>query len=158
LRILVTSRRSFGLIGEVAWRVPSLSVPAPNAPMTGEKDATGLLLEYEAIRLFVARAQAVAPQFRLHARNQRAVVDICHRLSGIPLVIELAAARVRALSVEQIAARLEDRFDLLAGSSAGVLPRHQTLRATLDWSYHLLSQAQQTLLRRLAAFAGGFTL
>jgi predicted ATPase/DNA-binding SARP family transcriptional activator len=158
LQILATSRRSLGLRGEVAWRVPSLSLPDPNAPISGEKDMTNLLLEYEAIRLFVAQARAVAPRFRFHARNQRAVMDICQRVSGIPLALELAAARVRALPVEQITARLAEHFDLLAGGSVGVLPRQQTLRATLDWSYALLTEQEKALLRRLAVFAGGWTL
>jgi non-specific serine/threonine protein kinase len=161
LRILATSRRALSLTGEVAQRVPSLSIPDPDDFASGakdEKDTTSRLLEYEAVRLFMARAQAVSPAFRLHGGNHRAIVDICHRLSGIPLAIELAAVRVRALPVEQIAARLEDRFDILTGGSSAVLPRQQTLRATLDWSYDLLSEEEQVLLRRLSVFAGGWTL
>ena len=113
---------------------------------------------YEAIRLFAARATAAQPKFRLTHQNAAAVADICHRLDGIPLAIELAAARVRYLSVENIAARLGDRFRLLTGGDQTALPRQQTLRMSIDWSYDLLSEAERVLLRRLSVFAGGWTI
>jgi len=115
-------------------------------------------MEYEAVRLFVERAVAVLPTFAIRPENAHAIVRTCHRLDGIPLAIELAAARVAALSVEQIAARLDDRFPLLTGGSRTALPRQQTLRATMDWSYGLLSDQERTVLRRLSVFAGGWTL
>jgi non-specific serine/threonine protein kinase len=143
LHVLATSREPLAIEGEVTYRVPSLTVAEA---------------ESEAARLFVERAQAAAPSFVLTDRNSATVVRICARLDGIPLAIELAAARVRALSVEQIAARLDDRFRLLTGGSRTALPRQQTLRGAIDWSYDLLSDPERTLLRRLAVFAGGFTL
>ena len=116
------------------------------------------MADSEAVRLFVERARAASPSFALTERNAALVGQICARLDGIPLAIELAAARVRALSVEQIAARLDDRFRLLTGGTRTALPRQQTLRGAVDWSYDLLSEPEQVLLRRLAVFAGGFTL
>jgi non-specific serine/threonine protein kinase len=141
LRILVTSREAIGITGEIAWSVPTLSSPDPQqlqGPFASPNSelAEPLVLElmqYESIRLFVDRAAAVQPSFRLSGRNGLAVAQICHRLDGIPLAIELAAARLRALSVDQIAARLDDRFNLLTVGSRTALPRHQTLRATIDW-------------------------
>ncbi len=114
--------------------------------------------EYESVRLFTERAIAAQPSFRLTRQNALAVAQICHRLDGIPLAIELAAARMRALSVEQIAARLDDRFNLLTLGSREALPRHQTLRATIDWSFALLDEPEQALLARLSVFANGWTL
>jgi len=153
LRILATSRHALGLTGEVAWRVPSLSLP----------DAGGLqpfetLAQYSGIRLFVERARAAQPGFALTRQNVGAVLEVCHRLDGIPLAIELAAAWARALSVQQIASRLVDGFRLLRGGCRGLLPRHQTLAATFNWSWDLLSPAEQALLRRLSVFVGGWTL
>jgi non-specific serine/threonine protein kinase len=110
------------------------------------------------VQFFIARAAAVLPSFSLTSRNSPAIAHICHQLDGIPLALELAAARVQVLTVEQIAARLDDRLHLLAGSTRTVPPRHQTLRATLDWSHALLSEAEQTLFRRLAVFVGGWTV
>ncbi len=110
------------------------------------------------MRLFVERARLGDPGFALTSENARAVAQICHRLDGIPLAIELAAGRVKLLSVEQIAARLQDRFKLLTGGSRTATPRHQTLRAAIDWSYELLSEAERALLRRLSVFAGGWSL
>jgi non-specific serine/threonine protein kinase len=153
LRLVATSRAGLGVPGETLWRVPSLSLPAP-----GELPSRGGLVEYEAIRLFIERAAAVRPEFRVTDGNAPAVAQVCRRLDGIPLAIELAAARVGALTVEQIAARLDDRFGLLTGGSRTVLPRHRTLRAAMDWSYDLLSEGERTLLNRLSAFAGGWTL
>jgi predicted ATPase/DNA-binding CsgD family transcriptional regulator len=153
MRILATSRQALGIPGETAWRVPSLSLPDPV-----RLPSTDRLTTYEAVRLFSARATAAAPGFVLTDSNAPAVVRLCHRLDGMPLAIELAAARVRALTPEQIASRLDDRFRLLTGGGRTVLPRHQTLRATMDWSYDLLSERERTLLRRLSVFAGGCTL
>lgn len=150
LRILATSREPLASEGEVVWRVPSLSLPATDVPASPEAP--------ESVRLFVERAQEADPSFALTEQSASAVAQICRRLDGIPLAIELAAARVRALSEEQIAARLDDRFRLLTGGRRTALPRQQTLRGAVDWSYDLLSGPEQTLLRRLAVFAGGFTL
>ncbi len=167
LEIVATSREPLGVSGEVVWRVPPLSVPECGRPGAsgdqrtarhgGEADAAALL-RYDAVRLFVERARLQRPDFTLTAGNAPAVAEICRRLDGIPLAIELAAARLSVLSVPQIAARLHDRFRLLTGGGRTALPRHQTLRAALDWSHDLLFAAEQALLRRLAVFAGGFTL
>jgi len=152
LQILTTSREALGLTGEVAWYVPSLESPDPqNMPPLAS------LPQYDAIRLLTERAQAVAPQWQL-TDHAEAAARICCRLDGIPLAIELAAARLRVLSAEQVAERLDDRFQLLTGGSRTALPRHRTLRATLDWSHNLLSEEEQKLFRRLAVFAGGWTL
>ena len=153
LKILATSREAFGLTGESAWHVSTLSVPEL-------KDETrpDLLMQYEAIRLFVERAIAVKSDFALTKHNALSVIQICRRLDGIPLAIELAAARVRVLTVAQIASRLDDRFTLLTSGSRTALPRQQTLRATIDWSYDLLTDKERMLFRRLAVFVGGWTL
>ncbi|MCS7197191.1 MAG: tetratricopeptide repeat protein [Candidatus Bipolaricaulota bacterium] len=156
LKILATSREALGIAGEVAWRVPSLSLPQPHE--LTHPDSLARITRYEAIRLFIERAEAASPEFRVTPQNIRAIAQICQRLDGIPLAIELAAARVKALSVEQIAARLDDRFRLLTGGSRTALPRQQTLRAMMDWSYELLNERERTLFRRLSTFAGGFTL
>lgn len=153
VRILATSREALGIAGETAWAVPSLSLPSPDAA-----GGASTLLEYDAVRLFADRAADVLPGFRLTDAKAAAVAQICRRLDGIPLAIELAAARVKAVSLEQIAARLDDRFRLLSSGSRTALPRHQTLRALIDWSYDLLAEPERWLLRRLAVFAGGFTL
>ncbi|HWE60958.1 MAG TPA: tetratricopeptide repeat protein, partial [Chloroflexota bacterium] len=153
LWVMATSREGLGVAGERRYRVSSLSVPdARHLPVPE------LAGSYEAVRLFVARAQERRDDFVLSARNARAVGEICARLDGVPLAIELAAARVASLPVEAIAQRLDDRFKLLSAGVHGVLARHQTLRATLDWSYDLLSTAEQVLLARLAVFSGGWTL
>src|SRR5262249_50750148 len=117
-----------------------------------------LLLEYESVRLFVDRARAVNPRFELTDQNAVAVAHICQRLDGIPLALELAAARVKLLPPQEIASRLDHRFPLLPGGSRTALPRQQTLRALIDWSYTLLSPDERLLYARLAIFAGGFTL
>jgi non-specific serine/threonine protein kinase len=153
LRILATSREALGIDGETVWRVPSLALPAV-APAPSTADLAG----YDAIRLFVERAQAAAPGFALTEQTAAAVTDVCRRLDGVPLALELAAARLKVLTVDQVADRLDDRFRLLVGGSRTALPRHQTLRATLDWSHSLLDEAERALLRRLAVFAGGWTL
>jgi len=149
LRLIATSREPLRVRGETAWRVPPLELPGPLGEPSGQ-DTAG----HEAIRLFTERATAVRPGFALGTGNIDAVVRLCRTLDGIPLAIELAAARVRALSVEQIAGRLGDRFQLLASGDRTAPPRQQTLRATVDWSYELLTGPEQVLLRRLSVFAG----
>ena len=158
LHVLATSREPLTIEGEVTRRVPSLTVPDAARLHGHGAPSPGSLAESEAVRLFVERARAADAAFALTERTAPVVAQICARLDGIPLAIELAAARVRALSVEQIAARLDDRFRLLTGGSRTALPRQQTLRGAVDWSYDLLSEPEQALLRRLAVFAGGFTL
>jgi predicted ATPase/class 3 adenylate cyclase len=153
LRILATSRELLGIAGENAWRVPSLTLPDAR-----QTPAVAGLTQYDAVRLFIDRALAALPTFAVTNQNAPAVAQLCWRLDGIPLAIELAAARVRVLTVEQIAARLDDRFRLLTGGSRTALRRQQTLQAAVDWSYQLLSEAERLLLQRLAVFAGGWTL
>jgi predicted ATPase len=154
VRILATSREGLGVPGETLWRVPSLSVPVDIHHLPPSEE----LVLYDAVRLFVDRAMATAHGFTVTSENAPAVAQVCQRLDGIPLAIELAAARVKVLAVEQIAARLDDRFRLLTGGSQTVLPRHRTLGAAIDWSYNLLSEPERVLLRRLTVFAGGWTL
>lgn len=158
LKILVTSREALRLSGEQVYRVPSLSAPDPAKLPRQEKEIAAIVSEYEAVRLFVERARLQKPEFSLTARNALVVGSICHRLDGMPLAIELAAGRIGILSVEEIVARLEDRFRLLRTGSRTALPRQQTLRAALDWSYDLLSEPERLLLERLSVFAGGWTL
>ncbi len=159
LQILATSREPLGTAGEMSWLVPSMSMPDLESALLEGIDSPSALLEYDALHLFVERAAAVSPTFRVKDENARAIMQVCQRLDGMPLAIELAATRARVLTVEQILARLDDRFALLtAGNRTAVIPRHQTLRAAIDWSYNLLSETQQVLLCRLAVFAGGFTL
>jgi predicted ATPase len=153
LRILTTSREALGIAGETTWRVPPLAVPEPHHLPPLDR-----LLANEAVRLFVDRAGAARPGFAVTNENASAVAAICQRLDGIPLAIELAAARVKVLSPEQIAARLEDRFRLLTAGSRTALPRQQSLRALVDWSHDLLTAAERILFRRLAVFAGGWSL
>ncbi len=153
LRIMITSRETLGVMGEQVLRVPSLQLPdAQQQPPLQE------LAHFEAIRLFVDRATTVKATFALQESNAAAVTQICRQLDGVPLAIELAAARVRTMTPEQIAARLDDRFRLLTGGSRTALPRQQTLRAMIDWSWDLLSETERILLRRLAVFLGGWTL
>ncbi len=159
LRLLASSREALGVGGEAVYPVPSLDLPGALDP--GEAvDAPGLaqIAETEAVRLFVDRAGAVVPAFRLDAANVAAVVEICRRLDGIPLALELAAARVPVLSVQEIADRLGDRFRLLTGGHRTAVPRQQTLQAAIDWSWDLLVETDRALLRRLSVFAGGWTL
>jgi non-specific serine/threonine protein kinase len=153
VRILATSREALGIDGELAWRVPSLSVALVEAALSPDE-----LNAYEAPRLFVDRAAAVEPSFQLTAGNASAIAQVCQRLDGIPLAIELAARRVTALSVEQIVERLDERFRLLTSGNRAALARQQTLAATVEWSYNLLSPAERTLFDRLTVFAGGFDL
>ena len=153
LKILASSREHLHVAGETTYPVPALAVPDPSTVITPE-----VLTQYESVRLLVDRAIAALPAFQVTGKNAGAISEICRRLDGIPLAIELAAARVRALSVENIAARLNDRFRLLTGGSRTALPRQQTLRALIDWSYDLLTEHERTLFRRLAVFAGGWTV
>jgi predicted ATPase/DNA-binding NarL/FixJ family response regulator len=158
LVILATSREPLGIDGETAWRVPSLALPAGG---DGETVASGDAPTPDAcpsVRLFVERARAARPDLALTVLHTPSIARICRRLDGIPLALELAAARVKALSVDQIASRLDDRFRLLTGGNRTALPHQRTLRATVDWSYDLLSEEERTLLRRLAVFAGGWSL
>ncbi|MCC6193103.1 MAG: adenylate/guanylate cyclase domain-containing protein [Burkholderiales bacterium] len=151
LRIVATSRERLGIQGEQTCQIAPLAVPAPG-------EAAESVASYAAVRLFVERAQAVRPDFQLDAGNSAQVANICQRLDGIPLALELAAARTSALSVAAIAARLSDRFRLLRQGDRTALPRQQTLRALIDWSHDLLDERERTLFRRLSVFAGGFTL
>lgn len=152
LKILTTSREPLGITGETVWTVPPLSLPpAPSLP-------PAQLAQYEAIRLFAARAAAVRSSFALTQDNGSTITYICQRLDGIPLAIELATARLRVLTLSEIASRLEDRFSLLTGGNRDVLPRHQTLRAAIDWSYDLLDATEKTVLQQLSVFRGGFSL
>jgi non-specific serine/threonine protein kinase len=155
--ILATSREPLGIAGEVAWRTPSLTVAPPERVGQAAPRPTDLAF-YESVRLFVDRAAAAQPSFTLTVQNAPAVAQICRRLDGIPLAIELGARRVTALSAEQIAERLDQRFHLLTGGSRVALPRQQTLAATVEWSYTLLSQPERALFEQLSVFAGGFTL
>jgi class 3 adenylate cyclase len=153
VHLIATSREPLAIQGEQVYRVPSLSTPDPK-----KKETVEALNQYEAVRLFIDRALLAQTSFAVTNENAPAVAQICHRLDGIPLALELAAARVRAMPVETIASRLDDRFRLLTGGSRTALPRQQTLRATIDWSYGLLDEKEKTLLRRLSVFAGGWTL
>jgi non-specific serine/threonine protein kinase len=153
LKVLATSREALGLTSEVAWRVPSLEVPDARQQLTLQE-----LVINPAMQLFVERATALLPGFTLSERSASATAQICRRLDGIPLALELAAARIPALTPEQIATRLDQRFRLLTGGSRAALPRQQTLRATMDWSYDLLTESERALLNRLSVFAGGWSL
>ncbi|MBO2438231.1 winged helix-turn-helix domain-containing protein [Actinomadura nitritigenes] len=151
VRIMATSREPLGITGETLWPVGPLEAPPPSA---SPEDA----LARPAVRLFADRAAAVAPGFAVTGANVAAVVRICRALDGVPLAIELAAARMRALTPAQVAARLDDRFRLLGAGSRTALPRHRTLRAVVEWSWDLLDEPERALCRRLAAFPGGATL
>ena len=148
LKIIASSREALGIDGETVYRVPSLSLP--DASSTA-------LMDYESTRLFIDRATKAEPRFHLTEHNASSIAQICQRLDGIPLAIELAAARVKLFTPEQIAERLDDRFKLLTGGSRTALPRQQTLRALIDWSYQSLNETEQRALRRLAVFSGGWT-
>ena len=153
LCVLATSREALGITGEVAWPVPSLSLPDLR-----RLPDIGSLPEYESVRLFVERAVAVRPDFVLTEQNASAVAQVCYRLDGMPLAIELAAARTTVLSVEEVADRLDDCFRLLSAGGRTAMPHQHTLQATMDWSHELLPEQERSLLRRLSVFAGGFTL
>jgi predicted ATPase/class 3 adenylate cyclase len=153
LKVLASSREALGVKGEASYPVPSLSLPdIKHLP------AIEGLSQYEAVRLFIDRALLVAPHFVVDKDNAPFIAQICYRLDGIPLAIELAAARIKILSVEQISKRLDDRFRLLTGGARTALPRQQTLRALIDWSYDILSEDERLLLHRLSVFAGGWAL
>jgi predicted ATPase/DNA-binding winged helix-turn-helix (wHTH) protein len=152
VRIIATSQVPLDAEGEYVCRVPPLDVPAETAADVSYATQSG------AVRLFVARARESAPRFLLDDRLAAKVAGICRRLDGIPLAIELAAKRTGALGIDELAARLEDRFGLLTGGKRTALPRQQTLRATLDWSHELLAESERVVLRRLAVFAGAFSL
>ena len=153
VHIMASSREALNVAGEQAYRVPSLTLPDPKKRQTVES-----LSQFEAVRLFIERGQAVQASFTVTDASAPAVAQVCWRLDGIPLAIELAAARVRSLSADEINTRLDSRFRLLRGGSRNVLPRQQTLRALIDWSYDLLTEPEKALLRRLSVFAGGWTL
>jgi non-specific serine/threonine protein kinase len=153
VQVLATSRELLGIAGEVVWRVPSLAVPDTDRPCVADAN------QYAAVRLLVDRAGQVRPGFTLTEDNVESVVQVCKRLDGIPLAIEFAAARIRHLSVAEVAAQLDDRFRILIdGGRTHDHARHQTMRAALDWSYDLLVQSERDLLHRLSVFAGGCTL
>ncbi|MDP9291400.1 MAG: adenylate/guanylate cyclase domain-containing protein, partial [Verrucomicrobiota bacterium] len=156
LQIVATSREPLGIAGETTWVVPSLSLPETWTDRS--KLPTAEIAQFETVQLFVDRAGAVRPGFALTDENANVIATICYRLDGIPLAIELAAARVKMLTPRQILARLDDRFRFLNAGSRTALPRQQTLGAMIDWSYDLLSEKERTLLRRLAVFARGRTL
>jgi len=174
VRVIATSREPLSVTGEHVLPVPPLELPAAAGAAAGgpgqfsaaaggpgkfsAAETLAQLRQNEAVMLFIERAAAASGNFELTAANQAAVVDLCRRLDGLPLAIELAAVRTRALGPEQIRDRLSDRFGLLTGGSRAALPRHQTLRTTIEWSYDLLTSAERTLLRRLCVFAGRFTL
>jgi predicted ATPase/class 3 adenylate cyclase len=152
VRILCTSREQLGIAGEANYRTPTLEVPdLESAPLAAVESTAS-------VELFVQRATQSRPDFRLNVANVRAVVEIVRQLDGIPLAIELAAARVSTLSAEEIAGRLEDRFRLLTKGDPSLMPRQRTLRATLDWDFELLEPSERALLRRVGVFAGGFSL
>ena len=153
LKILTTSREALGIPGEWLYSVPALDLPKEYSIIDVET-----VSEFPALVLFAERARAARSDFALNAENIRAVVSICSQLAGLPLAIELIAARVKTFSIEQIAARLDDRFALLTSGSRIAPSRQQTLRATLDWSYELLTETERELFRQLSVFAGGFTL
>jgi predicted ATPase len=158
VKLIATSRELLGVAGEATWRIASLSVVDPPNRGDSSGDLSVKVLASEAGRLFVDRAQLAAPSFAITPQNALAVAQVCQRLDGIPLAIELAAARLGMLSVDQIAARLDQRFRLLTGGSRTAVRRQQTLQATIDWSYQLLSEEERSLVRRLAVFAGGWSL
>jgi len=153
LKILSTSRESFHITGEKVYHVPSLSLPDRKENLSAES-----LFQYESIRLFSERASSVKHDFVLNDSNANSVAELCRKLDGIPLAIELASARIKNLPVEKILVKLKDRFDLLTRGSRSSLPRQQTLRALIDWSYDLLSHNEKIFLQRLSVFAGGWTL
>jgi len=153
LKICTSSREALGIGGEIPFAVPSLRTPDPN-----QLPDLDVFRTYEAVRLFTERAQVAVPSFQVGAHNLQAIAQICHRLDGIPLALELAAPRLKILTTEQLASRLDNAFRLLTGGSRTALPRQQTLQATIDWSYQLLDHKERLLLQRLAVFAGGFSL
>ena len=160
VHILATSRQPLGITGEVVWRATSLGIPPESAleSLVWDSPLDQLSLKYASVQLFRDRARAVQPFAESTPAGLRAIIEICTKLDGIPLAIELAAVRIKTLTLEQIALRLKDRFRLLTGGSRNALPRQQTLRALIDWSYDLLSEQERTLFRRLSIFVGGFSV
>jgi predicted ATPase/DNA-binding SARP family transcriptional activator len=154
LTILATSREILGINGETVWRVPPLKMPE----VASNFNQVNLLMQFDAVRLFVERAMVASPSFELSEQNASEVMQICQRLDGIPLALELAAARTKTMSLEHIANNLDDRFRLLTGGSRTAMPRYQTLRATIDWSYGMLTEDERMLFRGLSVFWGGWTL
>ena len=153
IKILATSRESLQVSGERVFLVPSLQVPDPDQPLTLEN-----LAVFEAVHLFIDRTASVLPDFSLSEDNAQSIAEICAHLDGIPLAIELASARMKYLPTDQIERMLDDRFQLLTGGIRGTQPRHQTLRAAIDWSYELLSETEQVFFNRLSVFTGGWSL
>ena len=153
LKIIATSRESLNCSGEHTYRVPSLELPE-----SSDYDNPGILIQYEAVRLFTERALSVNSNFRINNKNASSIAEICSRLDGIPLAIELAAARSNILTADKINERLDDRFKLLSGGKRTALPRQKTLRALIDWSYDLLSDNEKILWQRVTTFTGGWTL
>ena len=153
VKLLATSREKLNIPGESIYRVPSLTLPD-----SAQNVSIASLLDYEALSLFVERAYTAKADFMVTEKNIKSLVSICHRLDGTPLAIELAAARVRVMPMEQIETRLDNRFRLLTGGNRASLPRHETLRALMDWSYDLLEAMEKRLLHRLSVFTGGWTL
>ena len=153
ITVLVTSRERLGMTGELTYRVPSLTVPGANETLTPQAGSS-----YEGVRLFVERASLARPDFDLTAENVSSIASICSRLDGMPLAIELAAPRLRSMSVDELSQRLDQRFALLTDGSRSALPRHRTLRSMLDWSYDLLGESEKLILQRLSVFVGGWTL
>jgi predicted ATPase/class 3 adenylate cyclase len=151
VRLIATSRENLSIPGEVSFPVPTMEVPPDGIPLVDLKI-------YEAVRLFVDRAKAVLPHFDPTSKSADSIVKICQQLDGIPLAIELAAARVKILEPDQIAERLQDRLDFLAGGPRTALPRHQTLEATMEWSYSLLTEEEKDQFIKLSVFAGGWSL
>jgi DNA-binding SARP family transcriptional activator len=156
--VLATSRQPLGIPGEVIWHVPPLSLPPVRLSRADKVDPLATLMGHDALQLFAIRAGQAQPMFKVTAQNIRTIAAICRRLDGLPLAIELAAARTRSLSVESIEERLETNFRLLSGSSRAGQPRQQTLQATISWSYDLLTEPEQAMLQQLSVFAGGWTL
>ena len=153
LRIMATSRESLHLSGEVVYQVPALGIPGKDQPVDPQTAA-----RFDAVRLFVYRAESVRPGFRLTSETTAAIIEICRRLDGVPLAIELAAARLASFTPQQIASHLDQRFRLLSGGRRDGLPRQETLQATIDWSYALLNDRERLLFMRLAVFRGDFSL
>jgi predicted ATPase len=153
VNIIATSRESLGIVGESEYRLGPLSCPVPSSKLTAADAGV-----FPAVQLFVERVTAIVEDFALTDANAPLVVEICRRLDGLPLAIEFAAPRVAALGVEGLAARLDDGFPLLAARHRAALPRHQTMRAVIDWSYGLLSEDEQRFFRALSIFSGGFTV
>jgi predicted ATPase/class 3 adenylate cyclase len=158
LRVLCTSREPLGVPGEAVTPLGSLELPGPEDVRRAGAEVVEVVSRYDAVRLFVERATSASPSFAVDSRNAAAIATVCSRLDGIPLALELAAARVPSLSPEQIARRLDDRFRLLTGGSRVALPRHQTLRAAIDWSYDGLGEAERRVLARSSVFAGAVPL